>query len=123
MTHGAALVGGRHGGIGPQVAAADARPHHPYDSVGGLVDLRVGPVLDGRWVWAVRGYPGALWRGSSLAYTSSLAPRTHNRQIRRLVVSVQVVVLSAVFAPMGSGSVKRRRRARPARRRGLAGFS
>jgi hypothetical protein len=80
MAHGAALVRGRHAVVGMQVAAADRRPQHANHGVGGLVDLRIGPVLDAdvagavhhccthalslvRWVWAVRGHPEALWRG------------------------------------------------------------
>jgi hypothetical protein len=58
MTHGAALVGGRHAVIGMQVAAADRRPQHADHSVGGLVELRVGPVLDadvaGTYITAAR---------------------------------------------------------------------
>ncbi len=46
VAHGAAGVGGGHRLVGPQVAAAHAGGDDADHSVGGVRDLRVGPVLD-----------------------------------------------------------------------------
>ena len=46
MTHAAALLGRRHRPVGPQVAPADAGVQHPHERVGGLLQCRVGHLLD-----------------------------------------------------------------------------
>ena len=45
MAHAAALLGRRHGPVGPQVAPADAGVQHPHQRVGGLLQRRVGHLL------------------------------------------------------------------------------
>lgn len=46
VPHRAALLGGGHGPVRPQIAAAHARGERAHHGVGLLDDLRVGPVLD-----------------------------------------------------------------------------
>lgn len=46
VTHRPAGLSGRHRLVGPQVAAAHTRPDGAHEGIGGLLDLRVGTVLD-----------------------------------------------------------------------------
>ncbi len=46
MAHGGAMLGGWHAVVRVQVAAADTAAHYPHDRVGGLLQHRVGHVLN-----------------------------------------------------------------------------
>jgi hypothetical protein len=46
VSHGTSGAGGGHGPVGPQVAAAHTGRDRAHDGIGGVHDLRIGPVLD-----------------------------------------------------------------------------
>jgi hypothetical protein len=62
MAHAPALLGGLHRPVGPRVAAADGRAHHPHHGIGRLLQPGVRDVLHGHVPGAVH-RRSRYWRG------------------------------------------------------------
>ena len=97
MAHGSALLGSRHGPIGPQVAAADGRTHHPDHGIGGLAHGGVGPLLHAH-------IPGAVHHGCSHQTPPVPYVRLVARWTSKLVASALICWMAALNPSGAAGT-------------------